>query len=154
MLRLGALPVAAAAMVVAGCSRAIPLEVVELDEETAAACARLVDALPEQVADQDRREVDTRGIGAAWGDPAIVLLCGVPAPESFEPTSMCTTVDGVDWFIPEEQLEAQGDLVMTVVNRQQHVEVRLPSEYWPPATALADLSSTIAEAFEPTGSCV
>jgi hypothetical protein len=121
------------------------------------ACRMLHDALPDTVADQRRRpESSETDWVAAWGDPAIVLSCGVPEPEGFKRTSSCTTVNGVDWFIPEEQLEPSEavDLTMTTVHREQYVEVRMPAEYWPPATTLADLSSAVSGAIEPTGECV
>ena len=55
-------------------------------------------------------------------------------------------VDGVDWYIPEDQLLADGsaDLTMTTIFRRVNVSVFLPKEYWPPATALADLSKVVA----------
>ena len=121
------------------------------------ACRSLHEALPEQVADQDSRPVEPEtDWAAAWGDPAIVLTCGGPPAEGFKRTSTCTTVNGVDWFIPEEQLESPEavELTMTTVNREPVVEVLMPAEYWPPATTLADLSSAVARSTEATGSCV
>lgn len=120
------------------------------------ACRELVNGLPDAVADQERRKVEpTDAAAAAWGDPAIVLVCGVPAPDGFDEASACTTVNDVDWYIPQEQLDANGesDLTMTTVNREQYVEVRLPADYWPPATALADLSAAVSNNIEPTGRC-
>jgi len=51
------------------------------------ACRALLAELPDEVAgDAARRQVqpDT-GRTAAWGDPPVVLECGVPAPERDEP---------------------------------------------------------------------
>lgn len=120
-------------------------------------CRELLDALPAQVADQPSRTVEPDGAwGAAWGDPAIVLTCGVEPPHGFRRTSSCTTVDGVDWFLPEKQLEATEprELTMTTVNRAVYVEVRMPPDYWPPATTLADVSTVIRRTVEKTGSCI
>lgn len=120
------------------------------------ACRDLIEALPDTVADQPRRDTDPAdGWGAAWGDPPIVLTCGGPRPDGFIRTSACTTVNDVDWFIPEEQLEAgsASDLTMTTVYREQYVEVRLPAEHWPPATTLADLSEAVTDHIAATGSC-
>jgi len=119
------------------------------------ACERLLDALPETVVDQPRRPVvPADALAAAWGDPAIVLRCGVTRPSGFDRASSCVTVDDVDWFIPEEQLEEPGDLTMTTVKREQHVEVVVPEEHWPPGTALADLSEVVGGAIPPLGQCV
>jgi Protein of unknown function (DUF3515) len=135
---------------------------VEIGAQTPAAddqdaCRTLLDALPDQVADQPVRPVEPEdGWGAAWGDPAIVLTCGGPPPEGFRRTSSCTTVNGVDWFVPDEQLETTEatDLTMTTVHREQFVEVRMPAEYWPPAATLADLSASVSRSIEATGACV
>ena len=142
-------------LLLAACGEsAVDLAVPDLEPNAARSCAALVETRPEQVADQPRRDVEPADVpGAAWGDPAIELVCGVPKPEGFTRTSICTTVDDVDWYVPEEQLEQQGDLVMTLVNREQYVEVRMPAEYWPPATTLADLGPAVSSALEATGSC-
>ena len=51
------------------------------------ACRDLVDALPDDVGDAvERRPVEPdAGRTAAWGDPPVVLECGVEAPERDEP---------------------------------------------------------------------
>jgi hypothetical protein len=147
-----------AALLLSGCSD----DTVQVDapapaEDDRAACRTLLDALPDLVADQERRSVEPDDAwGAAWGDPAIVLTCGGTEPAGFKRISTCTTVNGVDWFTPEEQLESAEpvELTMTTVNREQYVEVRMPAEYWPPATTLADLSDVVSRNIEATGSCV
>jgi hypothetical protein len=135
-------------LTLAGCGSG-PVEVhpPRLSAKAAATCASLVEDLPDTVADQQRREVSPDGAaGAAWGDPAIVLTCGVGEPDGYVPEGPCTVVDDVDWYIPEEQLLADGDadLTMTTLFRRVNVEVLLPRDYWPPATALADLSKVVA----------
>ncbi len=132
----------------AGCGDGtVEIDGPDLSADAAAACRDLVHALPDTVADQDRRPVTPKGApGAAWGDPAIVLTCGVGTPKGYVPEGPCTVVDDVDWYVPEEQLLADGsvDLTMTTLFREVNVEVALPKDYWPPATALADLSTVVA----------
>jgi hypothetical protein len=56
-------------------------------EEVDRACAALLEALPERLdpgVESRPVEPDT-GRTAAWGDPAVTLECGVPAPERDEP---------------------------------------------------------------------
>jgi len=146
---------AAALLTLVACSPAtVTLEAPDLTAEAARSCQALVVALPETVADQARRDVAPADVlGAAWGDPAIELVCGVGSPDAFDRTSTCTTVNDVDWFIPEEQLDEQGDLTMTVVNREQYVEVRMPAEHWPPADTLADLADAVKQTLPSTGTC-
>ncbi len=133
---------------VAGCgSGPVEVEAPDLSGRAAATCRELVDDLPDTVSDQLRRPVTPEGAAAAaWGDPAIVLTCGVGKPKGYVPEGPCTVVDGVGWYVPEDQLEANGsvDLTMTTLFRRVGVEIFLPKDYWPPATALADLSTVVA----------
>jgi len=128
-----------------GCSDTVELDAPEISGAQARACAALVDALPEEVADQPRREADPGdGYGAAWGDPAIELRCGVPRPEGFDRVAGCQTVNGVDWYVPESQQTGRAeDITMTSVGRAAYVEVQLPKSYWPPANAMVDLGSAL-----------
>jgi hypothetical protein len=145
-------------VLVAGCGAgAVAVSAQAPDEEDREACRALLDDLPDSLADLPRRDVDpVDGWGAAWGDPPLVVRCGSTPPAGFDSVSSCTTVNGVDWFIPDDQLEADepGDLTMTTVHREQYVEVSLPAEHFPPAAALADLSGPVTEHLRATGSCV
>ncbi len=147
-------------VLVAGCGGPGPVAVraPSLDAADARTCRALLDALPATVADGEAREVTPEGVlGAAWGDPAIVLTCGVPVPRGFDTLSSCTVVDGVDWYLPQDQLESPdpGDTTWTVVNREVAVRVLLPEEYGVPAAMLADLSPVVARAVpaKPSGLC-
>ena len=133
---------------------------VDLDEPQqadVAPCQRLVDDLPDEVADQQRRDTDPAdALAAAWGDPAIVLTCGLPAPR-LSATASCLTVDGVDWYLPDDEVaapgEEQGTVRITSIGREQTVVVELPGDYWPPATALADLSPVVKKDIAATTRC-
>ena len=127
-----------------------------LEGEAADRCAALVEALPGSVAGLERREVEPAGaVAAAWGDPPVVLTCGDEPPEGFDRLATCTTVNDVDWYIPEEQVEVDdpGDVTMTTVNREAFVQVRLPGEHWPPAATMADLADAVSSTLEATGQC-
>jgi hypothetical protein len=111
----------------------------------AGACAELVGALPGRLVEQERREVDGEH-GAAWGEPAIVLRCGVDEPEGFDELSTCQVVNDVAWYIPEGQVTGEPvDITMTTVGRRPGVEVALPEDYFPPAAAMAQLSQVLRE---------
>lgn len=122
----------------------------------AAACRKLVDSLPETVADQKRRPVrPAHAYGAAWGDPAIVLRCGVGRPAGFDRFSTCQVTNGVGWYIPEDQITGQpNDIVMTTVGREQNVEVRIPADYFPPAATMVDLASAIKSSVREVKPCL
>jgi hypothetical protein len=119
-----------------------------------AACRELLARLPPAVADQGRRDVSPADApGAAWGAPPITLVCGVDEPAGFDDVASCLTVNGVDWYIPPEQLEEEGDLTMTTVHRKVSVEVQLPAAYFPPATALADLARPVRQSIPAIDQC-
>ena len=92
--------------------------------------------------------------GAAWGDPAILLRCGVGRPASFDELSSCQITNDVAWYIPEEQIVGGPvDIVMTTIGRSVDVEVRLPAEYFPPANAMVDLADAVTESTTETEPC-
>jgi hypothetical protein len=108
------------------------------------ACKALVDDVPHRVSERPRRETKGGDLGAAWGDPAIVLSCGVGTPDGYQATSPCQRVNGVDWFVPEDQISDQGkDVVLTTIGRKPRVEVVVPSEYRPPDSTMVDLADVI-----------
>lgn len=142
---VGGIAVAASLLALTGCSRglAVPLPDPLPEGAGAYACANFKSNLPDEVVGQTVTAVDPRSsFTAAWGDPAIVVRCGVPVPAALGPTSQLITVDGVDWL--PEQLE-RGYL-FTTVGRELNVEVSVPDEYAPEADALVDISPAVAAA--------
>ncbi len=108
----------------------VEIDAAELSAADRAACERFVADLPETVARQDPRELsgDT-AYGAAWGDPAIVVTCGVGVPAEFDEFSACTDVSGVGWFVPPAQEEDQGaDVLLTAVGYSPRVSLLVPAE--------------------------
>jgi len=98
----------------------------------------LVDALPDQVGDQERREVEG-DFAAAYGDPPIVVRCGVPRPE--ELMTNCTTVNGIDWY----SRETDTGVAAFTVGREPSVEVRIPVEYGATAAPLVDVAAAVTD---------
>jgi hypothetical protein len=108
------------------------------------ACAELVDSLPDHVSDQERRETKGNPLAAAWGDPPIVLRCGVGRPAGYDKFSACQVVNGLGWFVPEKTIGDQGaDVVMTTVGRDPAVEVKVPATYRPPDAVMVDLGTAV-----------
>jgi len=60
---------------------------------------------------------------AAWGDPAVVLRCGVGKPRGLRPTSELITIDNVAWFLDE----THDAYVFTTYGRVAFVQVRVPT---------------------------
>jgi len=130
-----------ATIVVTGCGfGAVDVEPFETEPGTEPACAALLDALPDVVSDAVRRDVaPASGRAAAWGDPPVVLRCGVPLPGEYRPESQLLDVDGVGWF----PVDGDGGTFFTVADREPHIEVAVPDEYAPEADVLADLAAAI-----------
>jgi hypothetical protein len=117
------------------------------------ACATFLDALPAKVADQSRRDVSGSPYAAAWGDPAIVLRCGVRLPDSFA-SSPCITRNGIGWSVPPDQADDLSlDAVMTLAFRSPVVQVTLPAHYRPngPSEVMADLDADVRKHTASTG---
>jgi hypothetical protein len=128
---------------IAGCSAgiAVPPPVPEPTGAGAYTCAALHGQLPDEVASQTTTATKPlSSFTSAWGDPAIVLRCGVPIPAALTPTSQLVTIDGVDW-LPEQ---LTNGYLFTTVGRALNVEVSVPSAYSPESDALVDLSPAVA----------
>ena len=118
------------------------------------ACASFLDAVPDRVGDQDRRSVTGTEYAAAWGDPAIVLRCGVGKPKGFNRFSTCQRANGIDWFVPTSQINDQdADVRMTTVGRLPAVDVLVPARYRPPVAVMVDLEKAIKAHTKATTPC-
>lgn len=143
-------------LLLASCGGPLQVDAPELTGTAARTCSELVDALPETVDDVERREVEPADApAAAWGDPAIVLRCGVEMPAAFDDFSTCQETNGIGWFIPDEQMTGSPtEITMTTIGRDVNVEVALPVEHFPPANTMVDLSEAIDRATEEIDPCV
>ena len=103
-------------------------------------CGALIADVPASVDGQARREVSHQ-VAAAWGEPAIILRCGVERPESLTASSPCFPVRDVGWLAEKQ---ADGYL-FTTIGRTFFVSVEVPADYDPAADALADLAASITK---------
>jgi hypothetical protein len=118
-----------------------------------AACRQLLSSLPAELDDQSRRTTTGSTYAAAWGDPAIVLRCGVPLPAGFA-GAPCITRNGIGWSVPADQADGRGtEIVMTLAFRTPVVQVRVPAHYRPngPAEVMADLDGLVRARTTSTG---
>jgi hypothetical protein len=116
---------------------------------TVSACARVISALPLTLAGQDvRRTVSDPPSGAiqAWGDPAIVLRCGVARPKSLYPGS---ATEFQDASTVNYDVTGDGDAnVWTSVDRAVYIAVTIPSKYQG-ADVMPIVSHAIATVLKP-----
>jgi len=128
------------ALVVAACGKEpVTIPTLRLTAADQAVCQRVTDALPDSVDGQDRRPTQpAEALGGAWGDPPIVLECGVGVPRGFTRTSGCQEADGVGWFVPDTQIDDQSaDVVMATAGYRPVVQVTVPASYRPEGVAAA-----------------
>jgi len=124
----------------AGCSHPVDVDATTPDAGTTAACQELLDAVPDTVMDQPRRDVSPHdALAAAWGDPAVVLRCGVDKPAAMTPDAQLVEVDGVTW-LPEP---LSAGYLFTTYGRTAYVEVSVPDDYAPEGRALVDLAAAV-----------
>jgi hypothetical protein len=83
----------------------------------------------------------------AWGDPPIVLVCGIstsPAPDA-----QVITIDGVDWITEESEAgtiftTAPSAARSDATNPNPTLQLRVPAHYRPEVNAVVELTSKIA----------
>ena len=149
-------------VLLAGCGGPGPVHVAGPSplQDARAQCSRLISRLPSRVAGKDKREISTDGASAgAWGDPPIVLRCGVARPAALRRTSPCYEIDHVGWLATQHGKPVsttspiKGTLDFTTIGRSAYVEVSVPDAYQPQADALADLAAAISAATRSVHPC-
>ena len=103
-------------------------------------CAAAAEHWPDQLGDLEARETDPSAPAIrAWGDPAVVARCGMPA---MPPTQeQCVVVDDIGWVAEE-----LGDGVrLTSFGRDPAIEVIVPSEHGPGPLLLPAFASAVEE---------
>ncbi|MFD2079770.1 Protein of unknown function [Actinopolymorpha cephalotaxi] len=146
------LALAALGVFAAGCGE--PTVRVEPPHPTGAAeaaCRRLFAALPAQVLGESARVVQPASANAAaWGDPPILLRCGVHRPAKLRTSSDCLAIDHVGWFSER----ATRGYIFTTIGRDAYVELSVPSAYQPPSNALVDVAAAVRQAVPVRTPCV
>lgn len=109
---------------------------------TVTTCAKVISALPLQLDGKDLRRTSSNPPSAsivAWGDPAIVLRCGVSRPPNLNPSLAAELfqVNGV-LVLPHKTSSAT---VFTVLDRSVYVDVTVPSSY--PQPPLGPITTAI-----------
>lgn len=118
-------------------------DVVAARDGATPACAKAAAAFPPRLGSLPRGDLDVAG-AARYGDPAVIVRCGVSAPG---PTpDECVAVDDVDWVVHPL---ADGTR-MTTYGRSPAVEVLVPAAHAPAPLLLPALAAA-ARALPSTG---
>jgi hypothetical protein len=111
-------------------------------------CTKVLEALPEQLGDLLPRVVHPKPDSlfvVAWGDPAVILRCGVARPADLRPGSgdFAPQVDGVSFL----EKDTSDDNVYTTIDRAVYIELSFPKKSG--SGELPLLASAIAKALPP-----
>ena len=90
-----------------------------------AACKALLPKLPAELAGSGRRAIQgATDAVAAWGDPAVVLRCGIESPQELTCSAALVQVNGVSWL----QLTEAGldSTTYIAVDRSVRIAVTVP----------------------------
>ncbi len=110
------------------CGGPVEIESHDLDAADRERCEAFVADLPDTMAGEERVEVSPDdALGAAYGDPPLVVACGVPVPDGFDQTAQCQVADGVGWYLDPEILDDQdADATLTAAGNRPIVSVTVP----------------------------
>ena len=104
-------------------------------------CPQLVKALPPLLVGEQARKVRSDSpYVRAWGDPAVVLVCGVARPAKFVVGASIIQIDQVQWFVDTSDPDT---VVWTAVDRPVYVQVRVPSST--DSASVTELTGTISK---------
>lgn len=153
--RLLGLPLLVLLTAVAGCSAtddgpsaAVPSP----DAKVVALCEDLDEAVPPKVDGLSRKDPEPASkLTAGWGNPLIILRCGVERPpkmvdpevaEGRDADAVAGGVNGVDWLMEKED---DGAYRFTTANREAYVEVTVPAGR-DSSSVLIDLAAAVKKA--------
>ncbi|HEV7211289.1 MAG TPA: DUF3515 domain-containing protein [Blastococcus sp.] len=127
----------------------LPVDVPPVTPQADAGCPALMRALPSELMRAPSRRVKSASPFAhAWGDPAVVLVCGVAAPAGFVRGASAIQINGVQWYV---DTSAKDTTVWTTVDRPVNVEVRVPASVdSAPVTSLTTQIAATLPFREPT----
>jgi len=138
----GTLLIGAAAYVLLH-SAVVPVDPPETSAEQSAICRDLQTLLPDPLDGRPSRQTGPLSpLTAAWGDPAVVLRCGVARPAALTLTSQLFQADGVSWFAEQ----VSGGWRFTATGRKAYVEVTVPGTQDQASAPLVDLAPAVSNA--------
>jgi len=113
----------------------LPVEVPPVTPEADASCPALMQTLPLELTGKQSRQVKSdTPFAYAWGDPPIVLICGVDRPAGYVTGAAAIQINGVQFYVDTTDPDTT---VWTTVDRPVYVQISLPSSVdSAPVTAL------------------
>ena len=145
-------------MTLTGCAdEPITLEQPHVSAEDLATCNAFLEDLPRRLDGEERRKVNpANSLGAAWGDPAIIVRCGVGVPAEFDEFAHCEVANDVGWFVPDDVIaDQEADVTFTAVGYRPIVSIEMPHDYRPEggAAVIAELAQPVKDNLELVDDC-
>jgi Protein of unknown function (DUF3515) len=137
-------------LVLAGCAdEPVTISSPDVDPAVRATCEQFLADLPPELAGERKRALTRNGaLGAAWGDPAIVLTCGGELPDDFDRFAQCVEANGVGCFVPADaEADQSSTAALTAAGYRPVVRVTVPGDYRPEgvASVIAQLAGPVRQ---------
>jgi hypothetical protein len=119
------------------------LDVPDPEPSAEGPCTSLFQVLPVQLEGSDPRVVQSASpYVRAWGDPPVVLVCGVAKPPGFTSDAGLIQINGVAWYIAPPN--GKDPVVWTAVDRAVYVQIQVPASA--DSSSVTDLTGPITKA--------
>ena len=127
----------------------LPVHVPPVTPQADEFCPAVMAALPLELGGEPSRRVQSDSLFAyAWGEPPVVLVCGVDRPAGFVAGVSAIQINGVQWYVDTDDPDTT---VWTTVDRPVYVQVSLPATVdSAPVTALSTPIGAALPDQEPT----
>lgn len=133
----------AAAILLTACASAPTVTIENYRPIKPELCTKVISSLPGELLSQGRRPITDSSISslvAAWGDPVIVVKCGITVPVDAQLAPDIVTVNNIDWRYEELSNGTRffSDSLTTVI------EIDVPKKYVNPTDVLVDLADPLS----------
>jgi len=130
---------ALALAVLTACSTAVQVRAPDITP----ACEPVLASAPINLLGELQRETSPSRVAAiAWGDPAIVLACGVDPASTIN--AQVIVVDGIEWVAEPAGVDGADGTVFTTFDSEPVLQLRVPANYRPEIDAVAELSAALS----------
>jgi hypothetical protein len=131
----GAMIASVCVLALTACSRPVAVQAPESSPE----CAPVLSAAPIRLLGELQRETSPRGAAAiAWGDPPIVLVCGID--HEAPPDAQVVSIDGIDWVAEV----TDAGTVFTMLSQRPTIQIRVPVDYRPEIDAVLEIAPDLS----------
>ena len=130
----GALIASVSVLALTACSRPVAVQAPDASPD----CEPVLSAAPIRLLGELQRETTPRNAAAiAWGDPPIVLACGID--HEVPADAQVITIEGIDWVAEE----TDTGTVFTTLSLVPTIQLRVPADYRPEVDAVVEITPAL-----------